>query len=670
MINSHVRLANGIMRFARQLAYGLVARSRIIRTAADVGVGEPPYEMSDRSKNILKELGKGDWEKGRDIRWYELNQQRLDKVISPTSLMEFMLLGSGIDGLLFNVAQKVKAKLGVEVEKLKDKLSEAKNSDWDVGEASNAETEAQLELFDKEIAKEKKRIEDRQKVFDKIQNNLKECEDDIKNLEGKDDLTDKEAKMLEDLKDEREEWLQDLSEARNKLNSSKARLEKRERGRKQYSETFGGTNQERLAEVQRRFNEFSNFVSNESEAKGRIFDYLMSRADIIFRSVNTVKVPALTEPEDLMHNMAASLLKSLSGLENGQFANKVVDGISTNMALLARGGTGKGFSSVQQFLKFCGAYMKDAATRAMQTSVRLPQTLAPIKNEDDDFDETAWEDATEDKSAHNPVDYENHKSTDALMNWLGEGYDEKHRRETESDSKTDVARREKLIEAVKAAGNTIFGNQPLELAVFDQYMKNADFEDVVNSRSFDLSKDFYDNLFKKAIDDPVALDYLRQKRLTEDERTVLNEFSYAEIMANPEIPASFKARLIEKDGKPILLKSVSALKYLVSTEIVPTVRDMMPQIIFSAVQGLASSSGKDYEKLKDIINFDDLKKALQEFFSDASRDKKDSYIEKLRRQSWGMRKKREQERQKKEVQSSIDIGAELMRVAELLRDID
>ncbi len=664
MVNSHVRLANGIMRFARKLAYGLVARSRSMRIAADEDIKRKSPATHGETIN---ELGHGDWEKGRDLRWSELNQQRLDKDISPTALMEFMLLGSGLEGLLFNVAQKVKAKLGVEVAKLEDQMNGVEKSDWELDES--ADTAAQLKLYDKEVEKARLSVEKRQNELDEAEKSLKQCEADIKALESKDDLSDNDEDTLEDLKDEREDLLNSLSEIRGKLSYSKEHLESRERGRKKFLEVFGGTNQERLAEVKRRFDEFSNFVSNESTAKGIIFDYLMSKADIIFRNVSTVKVPALTEPEDLMHNMAASLLKSLSGLETEQFANKVLDGISTNMALLARGGTGKGFSSVAQFLKFCGAYMKDAATRAIQTSVRLPQTLAPIKNDDDEFDETSWEDVTEDKSSRNPIDYESHQSTDALMTWLGEGYDEKHRRETESDSKRDVARRDKLIEAVKAAGNVMFENQPLELEVFKQYMKNADFNDVVNSRSFDLSKDFYTNLFTKAMSNSTALDSLRQKRLTEDESAVLNEFSYSEIMSNPEIPDSFKARLIEKDGKPILLKSMSALKYLVSTEIVPAVRDKMPEIIFNAVQGLASSRGGGYEELSGIVNYDDLKKALQEFFSDMSREKKDSYIEKLRRKSWGMRKKREQDKQKKEVQSSLDIGAELMRVAELLRGL-
>ena len=129
MINSHVRLANGIMRFARKLAYGLVARSRSMRIAADEDIKRKSPATHGETIN---ELGHGDWEKGRDLRWSELNQQRLEKDISPTALMEFMLLGSGLEGLLLNVAQKVKAKLGIEKAKLEDQMKGVEKSEWEL----------------------------------------------------------------------------------------------------------------------------------------------------------------------------------------------------------------------------------------------------------------------------------------------------------------------------------------------------------------------------------------------------------------------------------------------------------------------------------------------------------------------------------------------------------
>lgn len=655
MINSNIRLANGIMRFARYWAYEVVAKARRLRTAAK-GDRINKFYVEDENGNPVRSYGRDKWDNESELRMEEIYRNVRKNDVTKSQLMERML--RPIVPEIYNVAVNIDMGLQDYAEKVeKDSLTPEDQARIEKRFQRGLGKREQVYNNQKNFVEAiKKKYESAQKKYDdnhanllKAQKDSKDLEDEMASLqdeinalaekgedtEKKQDALDYKADTLVDLDNQIDLYQRaegGLLEAADELRKEYEKALKDLKSDEETLESYKSTKGLNSNQVQKRAEAFHKFVSDAMKAQTTIFDYLMEYKDEILGSFNMSQANVKSDPEEIAANMAANLWYALNGLKDG--ASKVMHGMSSDMDML--GTTERGvhaeFASVSAFLRMCKKWMSDAMRRSTYFLMK-EQNFPTVK--DDDGNDVSLEDRINEaylggSGKHmDPSNFEDKHLQDAIMDLGGSG--------------GGLAK--KIRSAMIYQASQVFANNPLELAAFKQWMANANSlkevaQDIVegNERTFELSADFYKSLWEQAKTDPQMLDAVRQNRLTSQDRAVLQQ-GYAAIQqfGSDEL----KARVIEVNGQTILLKSMTALKELFSRVIIPNVLKETAAIIQSALANTKSYGGI-LAKLAESLTPEALMAGLSKMFSRGSKSRK----------------------------SSIDIGAELLRVAELLRDVD
>ena len=689
MINKEVRFANGILRFARYVSLGLIAKARgMNRVADDVKrprpstPGEHVYfpEGFDDKEKIPKSYT---WEKNRDKRLYELGDKRLKNELASEAMMEYMLLGTGLEDMLFEAAQNVFRNIKVKVFNLAKQLhpGSEESLDFTVNESDykdfSKSVDTKIDELDAKIEKAKNDpdtgLERCKKNWRRAEMDLQVCKDKIaffeKKLDKGDELSDDEEREYNVQKKNLDKLQSAADDAKQEMNDAEMKLVRLQQRRERFlmrvkpGNAADGQSMEKKEEaynaVMKAYNEFREFVENPGIAKRRIYDYLVPKSSMIFGSISNLKVESKVSPEDLMHSMALALYSALHNIQNA-LENLTEKGIMAEMKILAKGGTVEGVYSVDEFLRTISQFMKDAVHRVAALATKSPGLRKDVETKDGEA--YAWEDLMADPHSFDPSRFEDYSADDALNDFFGgeasEGYTgEEYQNElSDTNALNKNPRRKEMLDAFREAGLTMLAGNPFAQLVFNSYLDAVGVLDVLHSQKFNLDNEFYVNLLRQAKNNPELLEQIQQTRLSPKDRELLNTMQYSQIIENPAMLGTLgsskesfvnpkdrngrpyelsdvqrekalkdfdeyaKLRIVDVGGRPVLLKDWKMLKMDASREVVPLVRQLMPKILYRAILNLANSK-PEYQRLKELVkDKESLADAFERFFRGLSNE--------------------------------------------------